>query len=66
MKHMIKAMIIDDEKLIREGLVTYIDWAALGERSGPPPCTVHRSFWPISACPTPAVWSCSGKSGTAG
>ncbi len=30
MKHMIKAMIIDDEKLIREGLVTYIDWAALG------------------------------------
>ena len=27
---MIKAMIIDDEKLIREGLVTYIDWAALG------------------------------------
>ncbi len=30
MRHMIKAMIIDDEKLIREGLVTYIDWAALG------------------------------------
>ena len=27
---MIKAMIIDDEKLIREGLVTYIDWEALG------------------------------------
>lgn len=26
---MIKAIIIDDEKLIREGLVTYIDWAAL-------------------------------------
>lgn len=27
---MIKAMIIDDEKLIREGLVTYIDWKSLG------------------------------------
>lgn len=27
---MIKAIIIDDEKLIREGLVTYIDWASLG------------------------------------
>lgn len=27
---MIKAMIIDDEKLIREGLVTYIDWESLG------------------------------------
>ncbi len=27
-----KAVIIDDEKLIREGLVTYIDWASLGIR----------------------------------
>ena len=26
---MLKAIIIDDEKLIREGLVTYIDWASL-------------------------------------
>mgnify|MGYP005748768237 CR=1 FL=1 len=26
---MMKAIIIDDEKLIREGLVTYIDWASL-------------------------------------
>ncbi len=27
---MIKAIIIDDERLIREGLVTYIDWESLG------------------------------------
>lgn len=27
---MIKVVIIDDEKLIREGLVTYIDWESLG------------------------------------